>query len=968
MRGLLLALAASLGHGDLVINPAPQVIYGELTDKLRIGGSGFSGLGAEPPTLGLLPKLPPGALNVTVKSDTLMTVGLKKGNEWPHSDDPENAGQTMYLMSLKKAGEDAELLDNPVPVAQVLDTPSVQRGFDKVIYMTGSTKFNINGTGFRSKSMNLVFDPPLEKDVDYLLKVRSATCMQLTLRTGKKWRSDGQPGPLKLRRINTGGGYLRIDAKYGGVTVAEVQVDLGAHGVRVETTAADQRVYQSSPRLKVTGSGFNDTAGLNTLKWGNSLRGKGINYTITEATKDSLSLDLAAGSKWRLNPNNLPSPMLLLAVNAGAGLVPVGPTEAKKGRRVATVYEDPSVNKPSSKKMPKLFQTHSHELWITGTGFARGTTSLVFKAEGAKPDGLKVNEDYVLTVFNRTHCLVSLLDGKKWAEKPGKLFVSRIDTGAGVVGARYALTMGRDDLKMDVQVAEVVADAEDHPTGLAVARTSGQSVYQTGAVKILKITGQKLCATDKPDDIALEFSPALDKSKYVFTSATATEIALKRKPAHPWRADPGTLSLVSIQCPGGPKVELGGGAGVAVATVLADPTIEANPTRSIYLSQTKRLTIRGSGFALYSDAQLTLEPTPRSAYTVASVQNSAIVIELKAGQQWVPKGFAKDAGKLPALRVTRINTGAGMVNLANAAHKDGVVVAAVVADPEGEVCDNSCEFANDGICDDGSALSRAARKKVKEGGDWQDDLYGNYYYGEENYDDDFHEYDDDYYGAGYDYYNYGYGEEDAYGGAAVCAPGTDCDDCSAARVAGLNSPNTLCDNSCAWARDGVCDDERTQGPCRLGTDCLDCGPIGASNFTSFKKTEDGKAQDDDQWWDDDAKYWDDDYEWDDASEFAKLEYDDDGKPIAHIRSTAHPKESKEPRVIGEPGAGGLFVLALTYIVYTTGFVFCCGGVTFVVSQKQRGRPVWSALPTLDPGMAETKGPEKIGITPDRTFS
>ena len=37
-----------------------------------------------------------------------------------------------------------------------------------------------------------------------------------------------------------------------------------------------------------------------------------------------------------------------------------------------------------------------------------------------------------------------------------------------------------------------------------------------------------------------------------------------------------------------------------------------------------------------------------------------------------------------------------------------------------------------------------------------------------------------------------------------------------------------------------------------------------------------------RWWDDDAKYWDDDYEWDDASEFAKLEYDDDAAPIARV--------------------------------------------------------------------------------------
>merc|ERR1719506_360179 len=136
-------------------------------------------------------------------------------------------------------------MSEPVSVATVMEAPSIQRGFDKVIYMTGTTKFNINGTGFRSKRMQLVFDPPLDADVDYLLNVRSSTCMQLTLRTGKKWRSDGSPGPLKLRRISTGGGFLRIDAKYGGVTVAEVQVDLGAHGVRVETTAADQKAYQS---------------------------------------------------------------------------------------------------------------------------------------------------------------------------------------------------------------------------------------------------------------------------------------------------------------------------------------------------------------------------------------------------------------------------------------------------------------------------------------------------------------------------------------------------------------------------------------------------------------------------------------------------------------------------------------------------------------------------------------------------
>lgn len=53
-----------------------------------------------------------------------------------------------------------------------------------------------------------------------------------------------------------------------------------------------------------------------------------------EHTKDLLRMKLTPGSKWRANPANLPGPLVLLAVDAGAGFVPVGPTEAKKGRTV----------------------------------------------------------------------------------------------------------------------------------------------------------------------------------------------------------------------------------------------------------------------------------------------------------------------------------------------------------------------------------------------------------------------------------------------------------------------------------------------------------------------------------------------------------------------------------------------------------------------------------------------------------
>ena len=98
--------------------------------------------------------------------------------------------------------------------------------------------------------------------------------MVLTRTSSAKWAPE--PGPLKLRRINTGAGALRVDPIYGGIVVAEVQANLGAHGVTVESTP-DERFYQDTGELVILGTGFNASA--NTLRFANGIRGKGINYT-----------------------------------------------------------------------------------------------------------------------------------------------------------------------------------------------------------------------------------------------------------------------------------------------------------------------------------------------------------------------------------------------------------------------------------------------------------------------------------------------------------------------------------------------------------------------------------------------------------------------------------------------------------------------------------------------------------------
>jgi hypothetical protein len=84
--------------------------------------------------------------------------------------------------------------------------------------------------------MDLVFDPALERNKDYILSVKSDKTMVLTRMSSAKWSPE--PGPLKLRRINTGAGALRVDPVYGGIVVAEVQANLDAHGKQVRGAAA----------------------------------------------------------------------------------------------------------------------------------------------------------------------------------------------------------------------------------------------------------------------------------------------------------------------------------------------------------------------------------------------------------------------------------------------------------------------------------------------------------------------------------------------------------------------------------------------------------------------------------------------------------------------------------------------------------------------------------------------------------
>lgn len=849
----------------------PTFLY-SFSPKIRIQTqeSTFGNAFPEDIQLTFTPTIKSSSYNISILSDTVIVLSLKSGKKWSSPSTVD--GMTLYLMSLKIGAWGSELIADAVQIATIIPTPTVKRNTDNVIYISGTAKLVINGTNFRSKYMDLQFEPPLTKDVDYVLSVQSPTRMVLTRKFTSVWRNE--PGPLKLRRINTGAGLIGIGPNDGGITVAVVQMNLGAHGVTVQSSP-DHKIYQSTKGpIVIHGQGFT-TNQLNTLRWANGLRGKGVNYTTVKATEDELSLELKVGSKWRANGQNLPGPLVLLSVDAGAGFIPIGPTEAKKGRVVATVFEDPYV-RPSQQK---LFQTHTHQFWIVGSGYTRNQYStkvtLMPTCDG-QCAALVNGNDVSIVTYNSTHILVNLMMGKKWSEKPGPLKVVSMDTGAGeFVFANTGTTVG-----------VVENDAEDHPSGVSVERST-QTLYQTANLRKLVITGREFT-----QDTILTFNPTLIKdTDYTQRFDSPTKLTLSLVKNRKWHDFGGSLVVTSINVGKG-DVPLGSGHGIQVANIQTDPTIDAS-ARIIFASHTKKLVILGSGFSI-EGTELTLSPTKRSAYEIESIDPTEMVLVLNDGGVWAEVS----EGKSETMTVLKVDTGAGEVVMKG----DGVVVAKVESDLDDNNCDDSCEWAMDGVCDDGSGSDRF----------WWDDDYGGYYGM------------DDYYA--YDGF-YGYYMEDDDILSAVCEEGTDCSDCGGPATSDVEPVS--CDNTCQWSNDGYCDDMRTSGLCAAGTDCHDCGPLDDSNFTTF---------DDDEWWDDDDYYWD----MDDTFEYAR-----------YTKST--PSKMND-------GAGSIFLSVLESIVLVVGAAICSIGGYMGLKWYKGQEIAYTLAPTEDVEM--TKSVTNVPITPD----
>ena len=597
--------------------------------------------------------------------------------------------------------------------------------------------------------------------------------MVLRLRYGYQWRES--PGGLYVIGVDTGGGPVAINGD-NGVEVAEVTENLAGHDITVETHLDDQLLYSDDPELVIYGKGFNEIG--NTLRWANSLAGNNVNYTTIYTSATQIKLRLTPDSLWRANNDNLPGALTLLAVNGGDGYVAVGPTNAKKGRDVAMIFERPQVYSNNV----NIFRTHSHEFHINGTGFPMASSGFIPKFKFDPP--LTLDTDYTMIVISRTEVEITLKDGKAWRADPGPLLIKSVNTGAGSV------SMPGDG----VHVAEVVADVDADNTGGVEIFPMGVKVYQSALKQDIIVTGTGLV-----DGMGLVLDPPLVAgTDYTLEVQSKNKAVMRLQVGKQWRADAGFVTAMKVKVDG-KEYKLANGDGIRIAVVLRDPVIAVSKD-NYHESQSKLIVVEGAGFTNVGDVKITIRPSDSGAYKVIGVLEDAIRVQLKPGKDWLPNFMSlkdQEDGKKVELQVSSIDTGAG-----NVVFETPITIGNIIKDREGVVCDDSCEFAFNGVCDDGS-----------EPFDW-------YYY--ENY---FNYMDDDLGGFYFDEY-YDYSEWDSYYGwyddyymenedytVSACLLGTDCTDCGGIRSGSYET----CVNTCAYPRDGVCDDPRGTKYCKLGT-------------------------------------------------------------------------------------------------------------------------------------------------------
>ncbi|CAM9604552.1 unnamed protein product [Ectocarpus fasciculatus] len=309
------------------------------------------------------------------------------------------------------------------------------------------------------------------------------------------------------------------------------------------------------------------------------------------------------------DPSSLPIALLVSRVKANPGEVNFASRSLLGGRKVATVFEDPSVQARNT----EIYRSFTRELNIYGTGFNNVVQPILVFAPPV--DDVAVN-------------------------------VHGIDTGAGMVVFDSPVTVAIVSPSIGTHydnVAQVAANIDALPS---VEPSSGQ-LFMNGAYNGIILKGSNFGLRPKlyfdsvlPENVMQQF---ISSTEIAITKNFSLDIPPGPQVPSPWRPEPGPLKIVAIDNGAGPVPLNPEDGGVVVATVLANVKIQPNEDLHVYQS-TKQIQVAGSGFD--NDIQFSYlggGGEKAGGSKLDTLSPSQITITLGEGSVWV-----KNVKVLPA--------------------------------------------------------------------------------------------------------------------------------------------------------------------------------------------------------------------------------------------------------------------------------------------------------------------------------
>jgi hypothetical protein len=209
------------------------------------------------------------------------------------------------LSEVKMSRSSQNILSAPVQIGILQGAPAIKE-FSFLQPSTLSPFLPIRFYSImNSSSLDLIFDPPLIRDIDYTYSFEFPIVeenVQLSLLPRRKWRETS--GYLKLMSIDTGGGPILCDGK-DGVAFAKI-LDETEFSDRVKgypdglfLYSSKRRIYESilSQNISLRGNGFNSK--ITNFEFYPPMV-KGIDYDLSSiSTSGNLELTLKPGKKWK---------------------------------------------------------------------------------------------------------------------------------------------------------------------------------------------------------------------------------------------------------------------------------------------------------------------------------------------------------------------------------------------------------------------------------------------------------------------------------------------------------------------------------------------------------------------------------------------------------------------------------------------------------------------------------------------